>query len=77
MRKVQLYLSEEQYRFLKQRAGERGSMAAAVRELIDGAGRPAALSADPFYRHIVAEKEGSGRRYDAQRAKRDLYRRTR
>ncbi len=52
-------------------------MAATVRELIDAAGRPAAPSADPFYRHITAKKEGSGRRYDAQRAKRDLYRRTR
>lgn len=52
-------------------------MAAAVRELIDAAGRPAAPNADPFYRHITAKKEGSGRRYDAQRAKRDLYRRTR
>ncbi len=77
MRKVQLYLSEEQYRFLKQRAGERGSIAAAVRELIDTAERPADPSADDFYRHVVSSKRGSGRAYGAERAKRELYRRGR
>lgn len=76
-RKVQLYLSEEQYRFLKQRAGERGSLAAVVRELIDAAGRPEDPTADPFFRHLVAPKAGSGRRYAAEQAKRELYRRGR
>lgn len=76
-RKVQLYLSEEQYRFIKQRAGERGSLAAVVRELIDAAGRPQEPTADPFYRHLLSPKPGSGRRYAAEQAKRDLYRRGR
>lgn len=76
-RKVQLYLSEEQYRFLKQRAGERGSLAAVVRELIDAAGRPVDPTADPFYRHLISAKAGGGRRYAAERAKRELYRRGR
>ena len=33
--RTQLYLDEGQYRWLKQRAGEAGSIAAVVRELID------------------------------------------
>lgn len=77
MRKVQLYLTEEQYRLLKQRAGERGSIAQAVRELIDEAGRPADPTSDPFYRYLMARRKGRGPRYSAERAKRDLYRRPR
>jgi len=76
-RKVQLYLTEEQYRFLKQRAGERGSLAAVVRELIDAADRPADPTTDPFYRHLVSPRKGSGRAYAAEKAKRELYRRGR
>ena len=76
-RKVQLYLTEEQYRLVKQRAGERGSIAQVVRDLIDAAGRPDDPTRDPFYRHVMSEKPGSGRRYTAEGAKRDLYRRAR
>lgn len=77
MRKVQLYLTEEQYRLLKQRAGELGSIAAVVRELIDASTRPEHPSADPFYRHLTARKRGSGRPYDAGHAKQELYDRPR
>lgn len=77
MRKVQLYLTEEQYRLLKRRAGEDGAIAAVVRALIDDSARPTDPTADEFYRHVVRDKPGSGRRYKAERAKRDLYRRQR
>jgi hypothetical protein len=32
------------------------------------------VETDPFFRHVAAPKDGSGRTYDAQEAKRDLYR---
>lgn len=35
--RTQLYLDESQYRWLKQHAGKRGSIAAVVRDLIDAA----------------------------------------
>jgi hypothetical protein len=76
-RKVQLYLTEEQYRLVKQRAGERGSIAQVVRDLIDAAGRPGDPKEDPFYRHLMGKRKGSGGPYSAERAKRDLYRRPR
>ncbi len=75
MRKLQLYVTEHQYRLLKQRAGERGSIAGVVRDLIDHAGVPAEPESDPFYRRMVEEKQGSGRSYRAEDAKRELYRR--
>ena len=74
-RKLQLYVTDRQYRLLKQRAGPGGSMAAVVRDLIDQAAAPADAEGDPFFRHVIAEKDGSGKPYDAQEAKRDLYRR--
>lgn len=77
MRKVQLYVTEEQYRLLKQRASRRGSIAQVVRDLIEASVGPADPKADPFYRYLLGEKEGSGRPYRAERAKRDLYRRAR
>lgn len=77
MRKLQLYVTEEQYRLMKQRAGEGGSIAQVVRDLIDEAGQPSAPMGDPFYRHLLSPKEGSGRTYAAEEAKRDLYKRPR
>lgn len=75
MRRVQLYLTEEQYRLLKRRAGESGSIAAVVRDLIDASTDPGDAERDPFYRHLLAEKpEGRGERYTAEEAKRELYR---
>ena len=75
-RKLQLYVTERQYRLLKQRAGEQGSIAAVVRDLIDRSSVPADAELDPFLQHVIAEKEGSGEPYDADDAKRDLYRRS-
>lgn len=74
MRKLQLYVTEEQYRFVKQRAGE-GSMAQVVRDLIDAAALPADPRTDPFYRHLTEDRPGSGARYHAEEAKRELHRR--
>ena len=71
-RKVQLYLTEEQYLLLKQRAGEGGSIAQVVRDLIDTSGLPADPASDPFYAHVVGRRRGSGRPYDAESAKREL-----
>lgn len=73
MRKVQLYLSEEQYRLLKQRAGNEGSIAQVVRNLIDESTVPEDPVSDPFYRHVVSRKKRGGRPFDAGQAKRDLY----
>jgi hypothetical protein len=71
-RKVQLYLTQEQYLLLKQRAGEGGSIAQVVRDLIDTSSMPADPSNDPFYAHVVGRRGGSGRSYDAESAKREL-----
>jgi hypothetical protein len=75
MRKLQLYVTERQYRLLKRRADKRGSIAAVVRDLIDESAAPGEAAADPFFQHVIAPKKGSGEPYDAQDAKRDLYRR--
>lgn len=60
--RTQLYLDEGQYRWLKQRAGDAGSIAAVVRDLID-AERARGLdpAADPLLSYLVAEAPGEGR----------------
>jgi hypothetical protein len=60
--RTQLYLDEGQYRWLKQRAGEAGSIAGVVRELID-AERARGLdpAADPLLSYLVDETPGKGR----------------
>jgi len=77
MRKVQLYLTDEQYRILKQRAGDRGSLAQVVREMIDTSTRPEEPKEDLFYRHLMSKKDGAGASFNAEQAKRDLYKRPR
>lgn len=73
-RKLQLYVTERQYRLLRQRAGQQGSIAGVVRDMIDQSTQPTEAQADPFFRHVAAPKEGSGQPYEAQAAKRDLHR---
>lgn len=59
--RTQLYLDEAQYRWLRQRAGESGSIAAVVRELIDAErARRLDPSADPLLRYLVEEEPGRG-----------------
>ena len=61
--RTQLYLDEGQYRWLRQRAGKSGSIAAAVRELIDAErARLADPAADPLLRFLAAEAPGKGRK---------------
>jgi hypothetical protein len=60
--RTQLYLDEGQYRWLQQRAGKAGSIAAVVRELIDAErARRADPSVDPLLRFLVEEPPGRGR----------------
>lgn len=60
--RTQLYLDEGQYRWLRQRAGKAGSIAAVVRELIDAERtRLADPAADPLLRFLVEESPGRGR----------------
>lgn len=61
--RTQLYLDEGQYRWLRQRAGKAGSIAAVVRELIDAErARLADPSGDPLLRFLVEEAPGRGRK---------------
>jgi hypothetical protein len=60
--RTQLYLDDGQYRWLKQRAGKAGSIAAVVRELIDAErARLADPAGDPLLRFLVDESPGRGR----------------
>jgi hypothetical protein len=60
--RTQLYLDEGQYRWLKQRAGEAGSIAAVVRELIDAErSRGVDPAVDPLLSYLVDEAPGKGR----------------
>jgi len=76
-RKIQLYLTEEQYQVLKQRSGDSGSIAAAVRDLVDASGVPADPKSDPFFQYLTRKRKPSGTPYDAGDAKRELYERPR
>jgi hypothetical protein len=73
--RTQLYLDEAQYRWLRQRAGESGSIAAVVRELIDvERARRLDPAADPLLRYLVEEAPGHGRRdTSVSTLDRDLY----
>lgn len=73
--RTQLYLDEGQYRWLKQRAGEAGSIAAVVRELIDvERARGVDPAADPLLSFLVDEAPGKGsRRTSVSTLDDDLY----
>jgi hypothetical protein len=61
--RTQLYLDDGQYRWLKQQASQRGSVAAVVRDLIDAArSRRPNRARDPLIRYLIDEPpaEGSG-----------------
>jgi hypothetical protein len=60
--RTQLYLDEAQHRWLRQRAGKSGSIAAVVRDLIDAerSRRPDPV-ADPLLRYLVDDAPGRGR----------------
>lgn len=73
--RTQLYLDEGQYRWLKQRAGDAGSIAGVVRELIDAERRRGIDPvADPLLSYLVDEAPGKGReRTSVGTLDRDLY----
>ena len=73
--RTQLYLDEGQYRWLKQQAGESGSIAAVVRELIDAErSRRLDPAEDPLLRYLVSEAPAKGRRRTSvEDLDRDLY----
>jgi hypothetical protein len=61
--RTQLYLDEGQYRWLQQRAGKVGSIAAVVRELIDAErARLTDPAGDSLLRFLVDESPGRGRK---------------
>src|SRR6188474_371963 len=73
--RTQLYLDEGQYRWLKQRAGKAGSIAAVVRELIDAErAHEVGSTADPLLSYLIEEAPGKGReRTSVSTLDRDLY----
>jgi hypothetical protein len=59
--RTQLYLDDAQYRWLRQRAGESGSIAAVVRDLIDAErARRIDSAADPLLSYLVEEAPARG-----------------
>ena len=73
--RTQLYLDPAQHRWLRQRAGEHGSIAGVVRELIDAArAEPPISSEDPLISYLVEEPPAEGRSPSSVRTlDRDLY----
>jgi hypothetical protein len=73
--RTQLYLDEAQHRWLRQRAGKSGSIAAVVRDLIDAErSRRPDPAADPLLRYLVDDAPGRGREGTSVRTlDRDLY----
>ena len=61
--RTQLHLDPDQYRWLKRRAGARGSIAGVVRELIDDARNDQARATDdPLMRFLVEDPPAVGGR---------------
>ena len=73
--RTQLYLDPDQYRWLKQRAGRRGSIAGVVRDLIDAArSRNPGSAGDPLIRYLAEEPPGdSGAPSTVADLDRDVY----
>lgn len=60
--RTQLYLDDAQYRWLRQRAGKSGSIAAVVRDLIDAERvRRTDPAADPLLSYLVGDAPARGR----------------
>lgn len=59
--RTQLYLDDSQYRWLKQQAGARGSIAAVVRDLIETArSNRSSIADDPLVRYLLEQPAGEG-----------------
>jgi hypothetical protein len=73
--RTQLYLDDDQYRWLKRQARRGGSIAGVVRELIDAArARRPSDARDPLIRYLLKEPpaEGAGES-TVETLDRDLY----
>ncbi|MBT9171256.1 MAG: hypothetical protein DDT18_01628 [Actinobacteria bacterium] len=54
-RRTQIYLTEEQYQYLREKAGDYGSVAGAIRSLIEEKmSAPRDYQKDPFYQWATA-----------------------
>lgn len=73
--RTQLYLDADQHRWLKQRAGRRGSIAGVVRDLIDAARlRRSGSGRDSLVRYLTEEPPAdSGAPSTVETLDRDLY----
>lgn len=73
--RTQLYLDDAQYRWLRQRAGKSGSIAAVVRDLIDAERvRRTDPAADPLLSYLVGDAPARGRKSTSVTTlDRDLY----
>jgi hypothetical protein len=73
--RTQLYLEEDQYRWLRRRAGAGGSIAGVVRELIDAArSRRPAPTDDTLISYLIDDVPGdAGVRSTVQSLDRDVY----
>jgi hypothetical protein len=73
--RTQLHLDDGQYRWLRQRARTRGSIAAVVRDLIDAAReRRPDVASDPLIRYLKDERPADGgTATTVQTLDRDLY----
>ena len=61
--RTQLHLDPDQYRWLKRRAGARGSIAGVVRELIDEARhRQPGAADDPLMQFLIEDPPATGGR---------------
>jgi len=72
-RRLQIYISQNQYDVLKRKAVAGKSMAAVVRDMIDAADRLTDRGSDPLYTYVMAERPGSGPAYRASDAKTRLH----
>jgi cysteine synthase len=73
--RTQLYLEDDQYRWLRRRAGSGGSIAGVVRELVDAARshRPI-LAADPLIEYLIDETPAdSGKPSTVESLDQDIY----
>jgi cysteine synthase len=73
--RTQLYLEDDQYRWLQRRAGTGGSIAGVVRELIDAArSRRQTTVADPLIDYLLEDEPAdSGAPSTVESLDRDIY----
>ncbi|HTD58062.1 MAG TPA: hypothetical protein VK672_04135 [Solirubrobacteraceae bacterium] len=73
--RTQLYLEDDQYRWLQRRAGSSGSIAGVVRELIDAArSRRQAPATDPLIGYLIDDEPAhSGAQSTVENLDQDIY----